>query len=246
MPVETLVQALSETVSGSCHEPLSVVVLLNPGGLPKTSSGKLQRAACRQGWRERTLDAYAIYEFGDYVVGGGNKAAPALVDEAEITLAGIWETVLNRAGLGREDHFFASGGNSLAAVQAVARIEEQWHIDFPVRSLFENPRLHECAAEIRQVLSAGTPRRTASISLLPVASRVNAVNGGNSSPLSFGQQRLWFLWQLDPSSTAYHIKHALRLSGPLDVQALQASFDGSGCTARILAHNFSPRSRWIG
>ena len=58
--VEKLVKVMSEAISISCHEPLAVVVLLNPGALPKTSSGKLQRAACAQGWRERTLDAYAM------------------------------------------------------------------------------------------------------------------------------------------------------------------------------------------
>lgn len=221
--VDTLVQALSEAVSGSCHEPLSVVVLLNPGGLPKTSSGKLQRAACRQGWQERTLDAYAVYEYGNYVLGASNQPIRALMDETEIALAAIWETVLNRTGLRREDHFFASGGNSLTAVQATARVADHWHIDFPVRSLFENPRLHECAIEIRRILSAGIPRRTATISMFPSGSRNNAAN---SSPLSFGQQRLWFLWQLDRSSTAYHIKHALRFSGSVDVHALRASFEG--------------------
>ncbi|HKX54095.1 MAG TPA: amino acid adenylation domain-containing protein [Nitrosospira sp.] len=220
--VETLVQALSEAVSGSCHEPLSVVVLLNPGGLPKTSSGKLQRAACRQGWRERTLDAYAIYEFGNFVLGGNSQPLSTLTDDVEISLAGIWETVLNRRGLGREDHFFASGGNSLSAVQAVARIAEHWQIDFMLRSLFENPKLRECAQEIKRVLSAGTPRRTASISILSPA----RIGAAHAAPLSFGQQRLWFLWQLDRTSTAYHIKQALQLSGPLDVEALQASFDG--------------------
>ena len=64
-----------------------MVVLLQPGALPKTSSGKLQRAACRQGWRERTLDAYAIYEYGRYVLGGADKPVQALTDEAEIALA---------------------------------------------------------------------------------------------------------------------------------------------------------------
>lgn len=221
--VETLVQVLSETVSGSCHEPLSVVVLLNPGGLPKTSSGKLQRAACRQGWRERTLDAYAIYEFGNFVLGGSGRPVPTLTDDVEISLAGIWETVLNRRALGREDHFFASGGSSLSAVQAVARIAEHWQIDFTLRSLFENPKLCECAEEIKRVLSVGTPRRTASISILSTAKRIGAAD---VAPLSFGQQRLWFLWQLDRTSTAYHIKQALRLSGPLDAQALQTSLDG--------------------
>lgn len=219
IPVETLVKALGEAVSASCHEPLSVVVLLNPGALPKTSSGKLQRAACRQGWRERTLDAYAIYEYGGYLLGGGDKPVPGLTDEVEIALATIWETVLNRAGLGREDHFFASGGNSLAAVQAAARIADQWQIDFLVRNLFENPRLHECAMEIRRLLSKGVSRRKASISILPTGPRANSL------PLSFAQQRQWFLWQLDPSSTAYHIKHALRLSGSLNEQALRAVFN---------------------
>jgi len=222
--VEILVQALSEAVSGSCHEPLSVVVLLNPGGLPKTSSGKLQRAACRQGWRERTLDAYAIYEFGNFVLGGSSRPVSTLADDVEAALASIWQTVLNRHGLGREDHFFASGGNSLSAVQAVARIADHWQIDFPLRSLFENSKLNECAQEIKRILSAGAPRRTASISLFPtLAARINATQ---PVPLSFGQQRLWFLWQLDRTSTAYHIKQALRLSGSLDAQALQASFDG--------------------
>jgi acyl-CoA synthetase (AMP-forming)/AMP-acid ligase II len=225
--VETLVQALSEAVSGSCHEPLSVVVLLNPGGLPKTSSGKLQRTACRQGWQERTLDAYAIYEFGNFVLGGSSRPvstfASTLMDDVEMSLAGIWETVLSRRGLGCEDHFFASGGNSLSAVQAVARIADHWQIDFPLRSLFENSKLNECAEEIKRILSAGAPRRTASISLFPTRARINATQ---PVPLSFGQQRLWFLWQLDRTSTAYHIKQALRLSGSLDVEALQVSLEG--------------------
>lgn len=217
---ETLVKALSEAVSASCHEPLSVIVLLNPGALPKTSSGKLQRAACRQGWRERTLDAYAIYEHGSYLLGGGTQSAQALTDETEIALAAIWETVLKRTGLMREDHFFAIGGNSLAAVQAAARIADRWEIDFPVRSLFESSRLHECAMEIKRRLATGTPRRNAYIRILPTEYRAHPL------PLSFGQQRQWFLWQLDPSSTAYHIKHALRLSGMLSIQALHAGFNG--------------------
>ncbi|MDN5882410.1 MAG: AMP-binding protein, partial [Nitrosospira sp.] len=220
LSVETVVKALSEAVSANFHEPLSVVVLLNPGALLKTSSGKLQRAACRQGWRERTLDAYAIYEHGGYSLGGGAQPAQVLTDETEIALAAIWETVLKRSGLGREDHFFAIGGNSLAAVQAAARIADRWKIDFPVRRLFESSRLHECAMEIKRCLATGSPRLDADVRILPTEYRTHPL------PLSFGQQRLWFLWRLDPSSTAYHIKHALRLFGMLDSQALRAGFNG--------------------
>jgi len=110
VPAETLVEVLSEAVSASCHEPLSVVVLLNPGALPRTSSGKLQRSACHQGGLGRTLDAYAIYEYGHFVLGGSHRLSASLMDETERAVAAIWETVLNRTGLGREDHFFVIGG----------------------------------------------------------------------------------------------------------------------------------------
>lgn len=229
--VETLIRSLNEVVSASCQESLSVVVLLNPGALPRTSSGKLQRVACRQGWRERTLDAYAIYEYGLYLSGAGARTEAALsaasdaelTDETEIALAAIWEAVLDRPIARSDDHFLALGGNSLAAVQAAVRIGDHWEIDFPVRSLFENLRLRECAMEIKRILAKGNFRRQAVVRILPAAC---GMRERLSSPLSFGQQRLWFLWQLDPSSTAYHIKHALRLRGMLDVEALRASFKG--------------------
>ena len=217
---EILVEALSEAVSSSYHEPLSVVVLLNPGALPKTSSGKLQRSACRQGWRERTLDAYAIYEYGHFVLGGSDQSAQLLTDEMERALAVIWEGVLKRTGLGREDHFFTLGGNSLKAVQVVAHIADQWHIPFTPRSLFQHPRLYECAAEIKRLLSVNSSQTQtiADSRILPCRDNSNIV------PLSYGQQRLWFLWQLDPLSTAYHVQHAVRLSGTLDRRAFHASW----------------------
>lgn len=218
IPTETLVEALSEAVSASCHESLSVVVLLNPGALPKTSSGKLQRSACRQGWRERTLDAYAIYEYGHFVLGGSSPSSQALLDETEIAVATIWKTVLACTELGREDHFFAIGGNSLKVAQVAARISDQWHIPFTPRSLFQYPRLHECAAEIKHLLSGNSSSPVTDNRILPCNDEISSL------PLSHGQQSLWFLWQLDPFSTAYHVQYAVRLSGVLDRPAFQASF----------------------
>lgn len=219
VPAEALVTALSEVVSATCQETLSVVVLLNPGALPKTSSGKLQRAACRQGWRERTLDAYAIYEYGHFVQSGSKPLSQTLEDETELAVATIWEAVLHRNGFGREDHFFAIGGNSLTAVQVVAHISDHWHISFLPRQLFQYPRLQECAKEIKRLVSLKETSAEVDICRL-----VPMRHDCNSLPLSYGQQRLWFLWQLDPDSTAYHIQHALRLSGMLNKQAFIASF----------------------
>ncbi len=217
---ELLVTALSEAVSASCYESLSVAVLLNPGALPKTSSGKLQRSACRRGWLERTLDAYAIYEYGHFVFGGNKPPACTIEDETELALATIWEAVLHRTGLKREDHFFAIGGNSLSVVQVVARASDRWQIVFLPRSLFQYPRLYECAAEIKRLVSSKTTSpEVKACHLIPVRAAASS-----RLPLSYGQQRLWFLWQLDPASTAYHIQHAMRLTGSLDKQAFHMSF----------------------
>ncbi|UJP06309.1 MAG: amino acid adenylation domain-containing protein [Nitrosomonas sp.] len=217
---DTLVQVLGEAVSAGCHEPLSVAVLLNPGALPKTSSGKLQRTACRQGWLDRTLDAYAIYEHGHFVLGGGNRPDQFLLDDIESEVAAIWAAVLNRTEFGRDDHFFAAGGNSLKAVQAVARICDRWNIPFTPRSLFQYPRLHECAAEIRQLVAKREtlPACADDNRKIPQCDRTGVL------PLSHGQQRLWFLWQLDPAGTAYHVQHAVQLAGALDLQVLRESF----------------------
>lgn len=223
---QALVDALNAAVSEVFGEPLSVVVLLNPGSLPKTSSGKLQRAACRRGWSERSLDAYAVFEHGRFVVGGLEvRSSEVPRDELEIELAAIWKQALRwdaARPIARDTHFFASGGNSLAATQAAVRIAEHWHIDFPARVLFEQPRLAECAAAVRQrmVDHAGAPRQRTAIPVLSAQRRAGLL------PLSHAQQRQWFLWHLDRSSTAYHVCGALQLKGALDLEALQAAVEG--------------------
>lgn len=153
VPAEKLIEALSEAVGSACHEPLSVALLLNPGGLPKTSSGKLQRSACRQGWEAGSLDAYAIHAFGDFVSGGsdgdasGGKSSQSTAEagsETEQALAKLWCQVLGdgkEKPLGRDAHFFASGGNSLAAVQLASRISDHWAIDFPTRASWKSRAL---------------------------------------------------------------------------------------------------------
>lgn len=239
IPVENLVAALSAAVSDSCGESLQVVVLLNPGALPKTSSGKLQRQACRQGWQDDSLDAYAIYAFGNYSKGGlaqdgsakgspekdGNQGAG--FSGIEQALAEIWVDVLRLhsvESLGRDTHFFTIGGNSLTATQAAAMVEAHWGIEFPVRTLFEYPRLSSCAAELKQRVDNGLLKSASPI--LQAVSRSHLSPQSHSFfPLSHAQQRQWFLWQFDPAGTAYHIQGALRLTGACDQAALAIAID---------------------
>jgi len=222
VPPQVLVEALSAAVSEVFGEPLSAVVLLNPGGMPKTTSGKLQRSACRAGWLDRSADAYAIHERGRFVKGGpaSDVTVEAALDETERALDAIWREVLRLAdapALPRDAHFFARGGNSLTATQAAARIASQWEIDFPVRLLFEQPRLHECAAAVHRLRAEGRRERPMPVAVLTAAQR------GQGLPLSHAQERQWFLWQLDPRSAAYHMSGAMQLRGALDADALRAA-----------------------
>ena len=223
---ELLVEALSAAVSELCGEPLSVVLLLNPGGMPKTTSGKLQRSACRKAWLDRSADAYAIHEHGRLVFGADAptrlSAAASPLNDTEAALSELWRQLLrldDASAPGRDAHFFASGGNSLAAVQLAARIGERWGVDFALRALFDRPRLGEMALEIHRLHELGGNAPKFPIAPLP------AVRRSGPLPLSHAQERQWFLWQLHPGGSAYHVSAALRLAGPLPADALRAAFD---------------------
>ena len=131
----------------------------------------------------------------------------------EEVLCGIWEEVLNLPQVGAEENFFELGGHSLLATQVVSRVRHILGADVPLRSLFEGPTVAALAGEVGRALSGGGGREMPPI--LP------AWRGGEL-PLSFAQQRLWFLDQLEPGPT-YNIPSAFRLSGRLDRAALAAS-----------------------
>lgn len=231
VPAEKLIEALSEAVGSACHEPLSVALLLNPGGLPKTSSGKLQRSACRQGWETGSLDAYAIHAFGHFVSGGddedagGGESSQSTAEsgsETEQTLAMLWRQVLGdnkETPLGSNAHFFASGGDSLAAVRLAAAISDYWGVEVSLHALFEQPRLSAMAKAIEACLAASSDQRALVIQRLEDAQRQGDI------PLSEGQRSLWLMWQLDPQSAGYNMAGALHLKGVLNLSALNAALE---------------------
>ncbi|EIK94329.1 non-ribosomal peptide synthetase [Pseudomonas sp. M47T1] len=150
--------------------------------------------------------------------------APHTLDEQ--MLAEIWASLLSVEQVGLDDDFFALGGHSLLAVQAVSRIKHVLELDVPVRLLFDAPRLQDCAARLRDSHIAQAPA-------LVAAARPERV------PLASNQARLWFIWQLEPESTAYHINSGLRLLGALDQPALEQAFN------RVLARHESLRTRLV-
>jgi amino acid adenylation domain-containing protein/non-ribosomal peptide synthase protein (TIGR01720 family) len=137
-------------------------------------------------------------------------------NEDEEALACIFSEVLNLPQVGALDNFFALGGHSLLATQVVSRVREVFGIELPVRSLFESPTVAALAETV--ALNRDACEEVSNVSLEPVA-REGAL------PLSFAQQRLWFLDQFEPDNAAYNINAAVRLDGALNLAALERSFE---------------------
>ncbi|MCY0386853.1 amino acid adenylation domain-containing protein [Robbsia sp. Bb-Pol-6] len=224
---EAAAASLTAAVALACGEPAGVVVLLNPGGLPKTSSGKVQRAACARGWSARSLDASAYFIKGHRMDAPAGEAAADAPDAPPLSpmeraLADVWRETLPclnaRSPLAASDSFFAHGGDSLTAVQLAAAVRARWPVDYTVRDVFAAPALGEAAARIDTMRARAPVPAAPTLVRLPDAQR-------RVSRASASQRGLWLLWHRDPSSTAYNMNGELRIDGPLDAAALQRAFD---------------------
>ncbi|WP_053147013.1 non-ribosomal peptide synthase/polyketide synthase [Pseudomonas sp. P97.38] len=173
-------------------------------GLPLNNNGKVDRKA---------LAAREL----DWQVDTRQSIAPR--NALESAVAAIWAEVLGRDSIGVEDNFFTLGGHSLLATQIVARLRSHFKLELPLRTLFEQPTVALLADAIaaRQA-DAAAPQATALAA--PTARPRPAL-----LPLSFSQQRLWFIEQLTPGTTLFNIPFALHLKGELNVEALHASLN---------------------
>ncbi len=133
----------------------------------------------------------------------------------EEVLAGIWAEVLRLPRVGTEDDFFQIGGHSLLATQVISRVRRTLNIELPLRTLFEKPTVASLASEVERV-------RRGSARPIP---RIVPVSREQALPLSFAQQRLWVLDQLEPNNPLYNIPRALRMKGKLNVEALRRALN---------------------
>ncbi|HEU4880987.1 MAG TPA: condensation domain-containing protein, partial [Longimicrobium sp.] len=129
----------------------------------------------------------------------------------EEVLAGIWAELLRLERVGVEESFFDLGGHSLLATRVVSRVRELFGVELPLRALFEGPTVAALAGRVEEIRRAD----------LPVLPAVLPTERTGALPLSFAQERLWFIDRMEPGSATYNIPAALRLTGALDERALE-------------------------
>ncbi|MDF5714836.1 MAG: amino acid adenylation domain-containing protein [Rhizonema sp. NSF051] len=182
--------------------------------LPLTPNGKVDR---------RTLAASGITQIESEEI----FVAPS--NPVEEILAGIWAEVLDLDKVGIHSNFFELGGHSLLATRVISQIQKVFEVKLPLHRLFDKPTVAELATEIEKASKVDSGLD---------ATNIERISRSQELPLSFAQQRLWFLTQLEPESPLYNMPAAICLEGQLNLIALEQSFNEILCRHEALRTNF--------
>ena len=184
--------------------------------LPLTPNGKLDRVALERSLRQSS---------------NASRIAPR--SPLEDWLSTLWRDILGCAAPGAHDDFFALGGHSLHATQVVSRIRDLTGLEVSPRTIFEHSTIARLASSLLELCSP-----TIRDFQIPVLERSPQ---GAHHPLSFAQQRLWFLDQLVPENPAYNLPIAFRLQGRLEIEALRLAVEGVTARHEALRTSFPAR-----
>ncbi|MDN9009505.1 non-ribosomal peptide synthetase [Brevibacillus laterosporus] len=134
------------------------------------------------------------------------------ITETEVILSGFWKEIVGIDRISIIDDFFNSGGHSLLATQLLSRIYHTFHIEISLRTFFENPTIQAMGKQIDEIIASG--EQSVSVPLVPVSRDSDLV-------LSYTQQGVWFIEQLEPGSATYNVPVANTLKGNLNIDALE-------------------------
>jgi amino acid adenylation domain-containing protein len=220
-PLTEMLDAIKTRISETYEIIVHDVVLLPPGGLPKTSSGKVQRGRCRELYLAGGLPSV---DAGAEAKPAERAAAvpPALID----AVAALMADLLGMQSISPTDDFFWLGGHSLLATQLVSRIRETFAVELPLRSVFDAKTPRALA-----VLIAAAPK-------MPPVTRIEPADRNAPLALSFSQERMWYLHQLDPDSAAYNVSGAVLLEGRVELDALHRAFEEVVKQHEVLRTNY--------
>jgi amino acid adenylation domain-containing protein len=206
---------LRETLRRSLPEYMIPAAFVILESLPLTPSGKVDRKAlpAPEAWQSST-ERYV---------------APAGLTEELV--AAIWAEVLHAERIGAADNFFDLGGHSLVATQVMSRLRATLGVELPLRALFEVPTVRGLARAVEQARLPGDATSLAPISPVP--------RDAGALPLSFAQERMWFLHQLDPELTAFNVGQVLHLRGAVNFEALERALEVVCCRHESLRTVFA-------
>jgi amino acid adenylation domain-containing protein len=187
-------QALINYLQAQLPEYMVPQLWVNVDAFPVTSNGKIDKRALTQLSPSANL-------FNEY-------AAPR--NQTEIKLAEIWKDLLGAEQVGIHDNFFELGGHSLLAMRVVSQLRREMNSDVSIRHIFNYPTIALLSVHVAQQKSDGMPA-------------IIAQQRPEYIPLSYSQERLWFIDRLE-GSVQYHLPAVLRLTGKLNVDALEQSF----------------------
>ena len=183
--------------------------IITVAALPRGPTGKVQRRLLTELCEQRLHAAFVT------------PRTPT-----EITIAAIWRELLGVERVGIFDNFIALGGDSLTAVTMIARVRQALGVDVALTLVFDRPVLGEFADAVAQAAPS-------------VQAPITPARRDRPLPLSFAQQRLWFLSQMDGVNRVYHVPMALRLTGDLDGGALRRALDRLVARHEALRTSFS-------
>jgi len=250
IPVEVAIGAFERVIAGPTESP--------DAGAPRaadaavtTGPAEAGNRFAHQAWRANQLAtiAEALHDPAEIVrwsrpprrrrIGAGDAAGSgagagvgeyvAPRTEVERALADLWAEALHLERLGVEDDFFALGGHSLLATGLLARVQEVFGLELPLHQFFEMPTVARMAAEIEASSRTASGADAAPIPPVPRDGRL---------PLSYAQERLWVLYQLDPEAPRHNVPVAFRLEGELDPQGLVESLQSIVARHEILRAAF--------
>ncbi len=192
---------LRKTLAQSLPEYMVPSAFMVLASLPKTPSGKIDRRALPE------PEDDGVY--GRYV--------PPRTPMEEL-VAEVWQELLGRDRIGIHEDFFQLGGHSLLVGRVTTRMRQMLQVDIPITTIFEFPTIDQLASRLEDIEAGRAGGGSASLPpIVPVP------RDGRRLPLSYPQERVWFIQQMEPTSIAYNFQTTLWFQGPLEVQVLEAA-----------------------
>ncbi len=202
--------------------PSSVVAL---EALPLTANGKVDRRALPDPKWPGAAPGKATRP---------HRQTEELVIEA-------WRSVLGVEAIAPEDDFFALGGHSLLAIRVVSRVRRALGVELPLHILFDHPTVAALAREVERVLAGTDGSDGPAGAAVPAPPPILPLADRSDLPLSFSQERLWFLDRLEPGRTVYNLPIAVRLHGALVPAALERALSTVVRRHEVLRTRFEER-----